>query len=383
MNSCHSAEEPKIKNIKYPVYSPEITKNDIKEITRTLEKGWVSIKSPIVLRFEDKFREFINTKAAIACSSGTAAIELSLRALGIKSGDEVIIPDFTFVQVANAVIRVGAIPVPVDSLVEHPNMDLDRAERVINKRTKAVIAVHTYGKPLDFNKLLRLRKTYNLLIIEDCAESLGSKYSNKRMTGSLGDTACFSLYANKLITAGEGGVVTALSKKTGELLKAYRNHGFTEKYHFWHSIQGYNFKPTAMQIAFAYSQLKRIRQMIMRKKLVTKLYLKYLKGIEGISLPFINESADVLCWVFPLIVKNDFPMNRDRLRYYLAGQGIETRSFFYPISIQPCFKNMFINVENKNSIRFANTGLYLPSSPLLKEKDIETICRYIGKASKK
>lgn len=370
------------KSTRYPVYAPEITKSDIETITKTLKDQWVSIQAPIVRRFEDGFKKFIGTKDAIACNSGTAAIECSLRALDIGPGDEVIIPDFTFIQIANSVLRVGARPVLVDSTKEHPNMDLGLVENEITGKTKAIIAVHTFGQPLDASILDRLRRKYDLFVIEDCAESMGSRYPNGKMVGSVGDTGCFSLYVNKLITAGEGGVITARSMKLSELIREYRNHGYTKRYHFWHFIQGGNYKLSAMQVALAYSQLSRIQKLIKKKKLITNWYLKYLKDIKGIKLLLLHASPGVLCWMFPVVLKGSFPMSRGKLRYFLANRGIETRAFFYPLSQQPCLRDICSSGTFPNSYRFAKMGLYLPSSPLLKEKDIRIICHCINELSK-
>jgi len=367
---------------KYPVYSPEITRADIRMVVDTLRDKWISVQAPIVGKFEGEFKKFIGSRNAIVCSSGTAAIECSLRALNIGAGDEVIIPDFTFIQIANSVLRVGAKPVLIDSTEGHPNMDLRLAEKKITVKTKAIIAVHTFGQPLDRSVLEGLKARYRLFVIEDCAESMGSRYPGGQMVGSLGDTGCFSLYANKLITAGEGGVITTRSRKLGELIREYRNHGYTKRYHFWHSIQGGNYKLSAMQVALAYSQLSRIQRLMKRKRLITRWYLKHLADVKGIELLLLDASPDVLCWMFPVLLEESFPISRGRLRNYLAGRGIETRTFFYPLSLQPCLKNSCSSGNFPNSLRFGRMGLYLPSSPLLKEVDVRSICHHIVRLSR-
>lgn len=366
---------------KYPVYSPEITKSDFRKVLNTLEGGWVSLQAPVVSDFEARFKEYVGTRDAVVVNSGTAALECSLLALGIGAGDEVIIPDFSFIQIGNTVLRIGATPILVDSEIGNPNMDLDAAESKISRKTKAIVAVHTYGIPLDYKRLKKFRKDYKIFVIEDCAEAMGIRYPNDKMLGSLGDVGCFSLYANKLITAGEGGIITTNSKQCARLLREYRNHGYTKGYHFWHYVIGGNYKPSAMQVALAYSQLCRIEKTVKKKYSVTKWYVKHLKAIKGIDSPFFGTFSNLFCWMFPIILERKFPVTRDNLRSYLADRGVETRSFFYPLHMQPCFKSLGANERFPNSHKFANAGLYLPSSPMLKEKDVETICSLIKKAS--
>jgi perosamine synthetase len=329
--------------------------------------------------FEREFAAFAGCAHGIAVTSGTTALQLAVRAAGVGPGDEVLVSASTNIATALAVVHNGAVPVPVDSEAVTWNLDLDLIEARITPRTKAIIPVHLYGHPVDMDRLCDIARRHDLIVIEDCAESHGATCRG-RMTGSFGAMACFSFYANKVITTGEGGMVTTNDDKLAERLRLLRNLAFTEP-RFRHVEAGYNFRMTGYQAAMGLSQLRRIDEIIDAKRRLADRYARELAGVTGLQLPTELPWARNVYWMYAVVVGPEFGRTRDQLAADLRADGIDTRTFFCPMDLQPCLREIpEFNAEPcPVADRLWETGLYLPSSTRLTDDEI----RHIGAGIKR
>ena len=367
----------------YPVSSPYISKKDIDNINKALKSGWISSDGPEIKKFEKEFSYFIDKKYSVAVSSGTAALEIAIKALDIKKNDEVLIPNFTIISNALAVIRQQAKPVLIDCNLKDWNIKIEDIEKNISKKTKAIIITHIYSFPNEMQKILKICKKYNLLIIEDAAEVLGLKYKNK-MCGSFGDISTFSFYANKQVTSGEGGMLSMNNFKIYEKCKSLRNLCFGKLNRFNHTDLGWNYRMTNMQAALGLSQLKNIKHMVNKKMQIGSYYYKKLYQNSNIQiLPPSNEFSKNIYWVVGIVIKKNI-MTASKFSEKIARYGIKTRPFFWPMHEQHIFKKMkmFKNKKFPNSSYLAKYGLYLPSYFKLKKKDINYISSAINKILK-
>lgn len=307
-------------------------------------------------------------------SSGTTALQLAVRAVGIGPGDEVLVSASTNIATALAVVHNGAVPVPVDSEPITWNLDLDLIESLITPRTKAIIPVHLYGHPVDMDALGDIAERHDLIVIEDCAESHGATCRG-RMTGSFGAMACFSFYANKVITTGEGGMVTTNDDRLAERLRRLRNLAFVEP-RFRHDEAGYNFRMTGYQAAMGLSQLRRIDEVIDAKRRLAARYNEVLSDVTGLQLPTEQPWARNVYWMYAVVVQPEFGRTRDELGSDLRSRGIDTRTFFCPMDLQPCLRDIagFRPEPCPVADRLWETGLYLPSSTALTDRELD----YIG-----
>jgi len=302
-----------------------------------------------------------NRKHAFAVSNGSAALELAVQAIGIGKGDEVIMPTFTIISCALAVVRAGATPVYVDADPHTWNMKVEDIEPLITERTKAIMAVHIYGITIDMDPLLEIAKKYNLRVIEDAAEVIGQTY-NGLPCGSFGDISTLSFYPNKHITTGEGGMVLANDDELAERCKSLRNLCFGKTDRFVHQELGWNFRMSNLQAAVGVAQLEKLPQTLEKKREIGRLYHQHLEGCKSFSLPLAQTAyCENIYWVFGIISKDE---TRDAKWWMnkLAGQGIGTRPFFYPMHLQPALK-IGSQAEGNfpNSEKIAKYGLYLPS----------------------
>ncbi len=247
-----------------PVNTPVITKKDIRSVVRSLNDGWVSSDGPNVKKFEKNFSNFIGKKFSISVSNGTAALEIAVKALGIKKNDEIIIPNFTIISNALAVIRQNAKPILIDSDLDNWNIKIDDIEKKITKKTKAIIVTHIYNFPVDMDKIIKICKKYNLFIIEDAAEVIGQKYKNK-YCGSFGDISTFSFYANKHITTGEGGMISTNNAKLKNKCTSLRNLCFGKKDRFNHDDIGWNYRLSNIQASLGITQLQNLKNVVKKK----------------------------------------------------------------------------------------------------------------------
>ena len=365
------------------VYEPSIGKEEIKFVLNAVKNGELSgTFGKYIETFEKEFANYSGCKYGVAVSSGTTALHLAVSAAGIKQGDEVILSSSTNIATALSIVHNGAIPVPVDCEEHTWNLDVNLLESIITKKTKAIIPVHLFGHPVDMVELMKIAKKYNLIVIEDCAESHGASYKRK-MTGSFGDMGCFSFYANKIITTGEGGMVVTNNKSLYKKLKLLRNLAF-EQPRFKHQYLGFNFRMTGYQAAMGLAQTRKLNNIIKEKRRVAHTYNKYLCDIDGLQLPVENKYYKNVYWVYAVNIKSSFGINRDELMKKLQNEGIETRTFFCSMSDQPCLKKIkgFKNIKTPIASRIWKTGLYLPSSHSLSEKNIKFIANKIKKIKK-
>lgn len=358
-----------------PLSNPIIGKHAKKYLLECLETGWISSRGAFIEKFEEEFARFVGTKYAIATNSGTSAVHLALAASDIGPGDEVIVPTFTMFSPVAAILYVGATPVFVDSDPKTWTMDISEVSKSITKRTAAILAVHTYGHPADLDSLLKLSKKHKLALIEDAAEGLGALYK-KRNIGTFGDIACFSFYANKLVTSGEGGMVTTNDRNLATRLALLRDMAYHPKKRFLHTELGFTYRMSNMQAAVGLSYLEHIDKTLKHKNSIAALYRSFLSQITYINLQPRVAWATPICWMFCILIKNKSPITRDKFRKLLSMKGIETRDFFVPAHRQPVIKKLNIKTTNKFPIsdRISNQGLYLPSGPKLTSRDINYIC---------
>lgn len=364
-----------------PVFEPWIEETEIAYVTDALRRGEISGNFGMYLdRFEKEFAAYCGCKHGIAVTSGTTALHLAVDAAGIGPGDEVLISASTNIATGLAVFHNGALPVPVDSENVTWNLDVELIESLITQHTKAIIPVHLFGHPVDMERLTEIAGRHRLTVIEDCAESHGATVRG-RMTGSFGHMACFSFYANKVITTGEGGMVTTNDDKLAERLRLLRNLGFA-KPRFRHEVAGYNFRMTSYQAAMGLAQLQKIDRIIAKKRGVAAKYNALLSKVAGLRLPVELNWAKNIYWMYALTVEPEFGLTRDQLAEMLAKAGIETRTFFCPMNRQPVFKDLpgFQSDRCPIADRLWETGLYLPSAPSLTDGQIEIVSEAIKAA---
>ena len=364
-----------------PVFEPMIGDEEIAAVVAALQRGEISgTFGTSIPQFEKEFAEYCGCKYGVAVTSGTTALHLAVTAAGIGPGDEVLISASTNIATALAVVHNGATPVPVDSENVTWNLDLDLIESLITPRTRAIIPVHLYGHPVDMERLCDIAERNNLVVIEDCAESHGATCRGK-MTGTFGNMGCFSFYANKVITTGEGGMVITDDEALAKQLKLLSNLAFT-KQRFRHELAGYNFRMTGYQAAMGLVQLHKIEQIIAEKRRVAHTYNRYLSDIPGVQLPAEAEWARNVYWMYAIVIHPEFEISRDALMEHLQDSGIETRTFFCPMNQQPCLQSRpdFREVPCPVADRLWETGLYLPSTYSLPEETIKKIADSIRQA---
>lgn len=359
-----------------PVCEPVLDGREMKYVVDCLETNWISSAGKYIDLFEEKFSDYCGVPHGVACSSGTTAIHLALAALGIGPGDEVIIPDFTLVVSANMVILVGAKPVLVDVDPRTWCIDPKLIEEKITERTKAIMAVHMYGHPCDMEAIMALASRHNLYVIEDCAEAHGAEV-NGRKAGCIGDVGCFSFYGNKILTTGEGGMVVCRDGGIAERMRLLRNQGFQEP-RFVHEVVGFNYRMTNVQAAIGLAQTEMVEQKVEQKRWIGRTYNELLAGRTEVTLPVEEPWAKNVYWMYGILIEESFGVHKDDLMLMLKEKGVDTRSFFCPMSLQPAYRGedpRFPDVtgEYPVSVDLWNRGLYLPSGLGLTRAQMEEV----------
>ena len=364
-----------------PVNEPLITKSDASSVNKAIKSGWISSEGANIKKFEDKFSKFVGHTYSVAVSSGTAALDIAVKTLNLNKRAEVIIPNFTIISNALAVIKLGLKVKFVDCDIHDWNMNLKKIENAITKNTKAIIATHIYNFPLRMDKLKKICKKKKILIIEDAAEVLGQKLFKKNC-GSFGDISIFSFYANKQITTGEGGMLTTNNKKFYEKMKSLRNLSFGVKNRFNHDDIGWNYRMTNIQATLGLSQLSRIKSIVKTRHQVGLRYFNRLSKNKNIFIPEPEKNyAKNIYWVIGvLIINKTLKLDANKVIYKLQKIGIGSRPFFWPMHKQKIFKYLNIDKSNKfkNSEYISKYGFYLPSSLSLKNHEIDYICDKIN-----
>ena len=359
-----------------PVNTPLINNKDALSVAKTIKSGWISSEGPSVKEFEKKIAKFLDRKFGCAVSSGTAALEIAIRSLGLNKNDEVIMPSFTIISNAMAIVKSSAKPILVDVNLNTWNIKIEDIEKKITKKTKCLMIPHIYGLANDMDKILKITKKYNLYLIEDAAEVFGLKYKNKQC-GSFGDISILSFYANKHITTGEGGMLLTNNPKLNEKFKDYRNLCFgSKKNRFNHYDISWNYRYTNIQATLGLSQLKRIGKIIKKKHEIGNYYYKHFKNIKNIILqPNKLSYCKNIYWVFGIVLKKNNKNNISSVIKKLQSKNIGTRPFFWPMHKQDAFKkkNYFKNIKLSNSEFISKNGFYLPSGLGLTSKELKFV----------
>lgn len=356
------------------VYEPYLGAEEVLAVAQAVEAGEISGTFGENIRaFEREFAAYIGVKHGVATTSGTTALQVAVHSLGLESGDEILISASTNIATALAAYHNGAVAVPVDSERETWNLDLDLVEGLVSDRSRAIIPVHLFGHPVDMDRLVGIAKTRDLLIIEDCAESHGARVRGQ-MAGSFGVMSCFSFYANKIITTGEGGMVLTDDDVLAERLRLLRNLAFEEP-RFFHTHAGHNFRMTGYQAAMGRVQLAKIDRILEEKRRVAGEYARLLGNVPGLQLPVEREWASNVYWMYGILVEDEFGRSRDELIDGLRARGIESRTFFCPLNLQPFLRQQpgFRDVPCPIAEELWNRGCYLPSSPSLSGAEIQRV----------
>ena len=373
----------RLRNKFIPVNIPKIFNQEKINVKKCLDTGWISSEGEFVRKFEKSFSQYNKRIYGVAVSSGTAALEISMKSLNLKKGDEIIIPTFSIISTALCVIKCGLKPVLVDSNIYTWNMDSDQVIKKITKKTKAIIITHIYGFPVDMEKVLVIAKKKNIKIIEDSAEMIGQTYL-KRRCGTFGDLSTFSFYVNKHITTGEGGMILTNDKKIYNKCESLRNLCFgVGAKRFNHDDIGWNYRMTNVQAAIGCGQLKNISWIIRRKRQIGKRYISILKKCNKIYIqPYKLSYAKNIFWVFGILLKKNANISRDQVTIKLLKHNIQTRNFFYPMHKQKVFKKMRLFPKKQkfpNSDYLSKKGFYLPSGIGITNAEIDFVAKTLLK----
>ncbi|MBA4375979.1 MAG: aminotransferase DegT [Anaerolinea sp.] len=370
-----------------PVNEPLLGERELEYVTECIRTGWISSAGRFIEEFEDRWADYCGMQFGIAVSNGTAALQVALRCLDLKPGDEVIMPTFTIISCALAIVDSGAIPVLVDSEPRTWCMDVTQVESKITERTRAIMLVHIYGHPVDMDPLSDLARKYDLVIIEDAAEVHGAEYLSGRngknpvwrRCGGMGDISAFSFYANKLITTGEGGMVMTNNEQYAEKARSLRNLCFRPERRFYHTELGYNFRLTNIQAALGLAQLERFGEIIAKKRWMGQAYTQRLKDIPCLQLPVEEPWARQVYWMYGVVLEESTSMNAADFARRLQALGVQTRPFFLGMHEQPvCLKRgLFQDERYPVAERIARQGLYLPSGLALTETQLEQVCNAV------
>ena len=348
-------------NIHFPIAIPNLNGNEFKYLTDAFLTTWISSSGRYIDRFEGDFSSYSDCKHGVSVSNGTAALHLALVVLGIGEGDEVIIPDLTFVATINAVLHANAIPVIVDVEESSWCINPEKIKKAITTRTKAIIPVHLYGQPCDMGAIMKIAKKYKLKVVEDCAEAHGAMYKNKKV-GSFGDIGCFSFFGNKVITTGEGGMCTTNSSLLDERMRILRDHGMSREKKYWHTVVGFNYRMTNLQAAIGVAQLERIESIHRNRLKYEDCYRSLLDEKEfTFQDDLINRQR--ITWLVSFLV--DKGNDRDQYIDKLKKHGIDARPFFYPLSIMKIYQE-YCSVNTPVAKKVSSLGLNLPTYENLK-----------------
>jgi perosamine synthetase len=360
----------------YPIYAPIFLGKEKQYLTECIDGSWISPKGNFVNKFEDAYANITQSKYAIGCASGTAALRLSLIALNIGPGDEVIVPSMTMISTAFVVSYVGAKPVFIDSQPDTGNLDVSLIESLITPKTKAIIPVHLYGNPCQIDLVNQIAKKHHLDVVEDAAEAIGSEFDGKKI-GSISILSAFSAYVNKIVTTGQGGMITTNSEKLYKFIKKYNNYYFSDTRHFWHEKIGYNFKLSNLQAAVGLAQIEKFDDLLAKKVQISIWYNKLLQEIKSDLVPLAKTAKSKSNEWMVAYLLTDPKGHAQKLREYLAKNGIETRTFFIPLHLQPAYRDIHDGRKLPISENLCRRGLLLPSGPGLSINDITYIASKI------
>jgi perosamine synthetase len=373
-----------------PVNEPLLAEEDFLALQDTFRTGWISSAGKYVDEFEARWAEYCGVRHGIAVSNGTTALTVAVEAAGIGAGDEVIMPSFTIISCAAAVVRAGGKPVLVDSDPLTFCMDVQQVAAAVTPRTKAIMVVHMYGHPVDMDPIMALAQKHGLLVIEDAAEVHGALYQSGRGTpgahwekcGGIGHIATFSFFANKLITTGEGGMVVTNDDALAARSRGLRNLCFRSDRRFLHTEHGYQFRLTNMQAALGVGQVRRIESIVERKRWAAAEYTKRLSDLPQLQLPMEHPWARSVFWVYGMVLSDDVPFDAAGFAQRLKALGVETRPFFLGMHEQPVYHEMGLFEGERHPVceRIARRGLYVPSGLALTLEQIEQVSDAVRQA---
>lgn len=365
-----------------PVNEPLLNGNEKKYLLDCIETGWISAEGTFVKKFEEQMAAKVNRKYGIAVCNGSAALDVAVTAIGIGKGDEVILPTFTIISCAAAIVRAGAVPVVVDCDPDTWNIDVNQIEAKITSRTKAIMVVHIYGLPVDMDLVLAIANKYGLQVIEDAAEMLGQTYNNLPC-GSFGTISTFSFYPNKHITTGEGGMLVTDDAKLAERCRSLRNLCFQPQQRFVHEELGWNYRMTNLQAALGVAQLERLDEFVTRKRAMGEKYSKLFSDTPSIQIPIAaTDYAENIYWVYGLVLSDNVFFDAVEITRHLSQHKIGTRPFFWPMHEQPIFKKMglFEGVTCPVAEKIARRGFYIPSGLAITDTQIEQVAIAVKRA---
>ncbi len=360
-----------------PLVEPSLGGNELKYVSDCIRTNWISSQGSYVTRFEKDFSDYHGGLEAIAVSSGTTALHLALVALGIGPGDEVIVPNLTFGATANAVIHAGAVPVLTDVHPDDWTLDPEDVVRRLTPRTRAILPVHLYGVSARMDELDGIAKQHDLFLIEDCAESLGTRYRG-RLSGTIGDASAFSFFANKTITTGEGGMILVKCQEVADRVRLLRDHGMCKDRRYWHEEPGYNYRITNMQSAIGCAQMERLDSFLAHRRHLGETYDKGLGELPGIRLQRFGPERTSSYWLYSVVLEEAFGMGRDELMRELLREGIESRPVFYPLDVQPAYRPYAQDPGRPVSTDIAHRGISLPTSNHMQVSEAERVCETLS-----
>lgn len=362
-----------------PVAAPLLDGREREYVLECLDSTWISSAGRFIGEFESRFAAFCGVKHAVATNNGTTALHLALVALGVGPGDEVIIPTLTYIATANCVSYCGATPVLADCDPRTMNLDPAAVERLVTPRTRGIIPVHLYGHPVDMDPLLRLAERHGLFVLEDAAEAVGARYRGRR-TGALGHCATFSFFGNKIITTGEGGMVTTDDDDLAARLRLYRGQGMDPGRRYWFPVIGYNYRMTNVAAAIGLGQLERIDHHLARRREVAAAYRERLAPLgERLILPVEEPWAEHVYWMYTVLLGAATPATRDQVMARLDAVGVETRPVFYPMHELPPYQGL-AGAGFPVATDCAARGINLPTYAQLSHADIDRVCAALAAA---
>jgi len=358
-----------------PVTGPSITQKEVKYVAQAARDGWNENYRKYIDLFEKKFAKYIGKKYALATSSCTAAIHLSYLAIGLKKGDEVIVPNITWIASIEPLYYIGAKPIFADIESDTWCLDPEDLKKKITKKTKAIMVVDLYGHIADMKPILKTAKSYGLKIIEDAAEAVGSEYYGKK-AGSFGDISCFSFHGSKTLTMGEGGILLTDDKKIIEKARYYSDHCKDPKKTFWNLEIGYKYKISNFQAACGLAQLERIKELTKKKRQIFRWYQEWLSNIPGLQLNTERVHTKNTYWMVTAVFDKKYKINKEKLMKEFIKFNIQTRPFFYPLSSLPAIK---CKVNTPVSFDISSRAINLPSGFSITKKDVDYICNNLIK----
>lgn len=366
-----------------PVNEPRIGAAEQEAVAQAMASGWISGQGAFVDRFERLWAEVCDRKHAVSVSSGTAALETAVHALGLPEGSEVIMPTFSMISCLAAVLRNGLVPIFVDA---NPNtwcMEVDQLAAAVTGNTSAIMVVHIYGQPVEMDPVLAIANKHRLKIVEDAAEAHGARYRG-RICGSFGDASVFSFYSNKIVTTGEGGMVVCDDDRIAEDCRNYRNLYFDRRYRFLHGRLGHNFRLTNLQAAIGCVQTEQLADALDQKSHMARLYDKLLSDVVDLQLPPRTDHAENVHWVYGIVLGDRYPFDARELSARLRQAGVDSRQFFLGMHEQPVTREAGLATHRKYPVaeRLSRRGLYLPSGLTLTEAQIEIVARTLKRCLK-